>query len=263
MSETFLDKILQTTRERVARLRASTDVAALEAKARERRSRRPENALRTALKNEDRINIIAEIKRASPSKGVINDRIDVRETALNYQKGGACAISVLTEDRFFKGSIFDLETARAAVELPILRKDFIIDAIQIYEAAAAGADAILLIVAALTFEDLRDLQTSAQELGLDALIEAHTAAELETAIAAGASFIGVNNRNLHTFDVSLDVSRELIEYKPLDAVMIAESGISSRAEIEVLQRLGFDGFLVGESLMRTKTADAKLAELVS
>ena len=214
-------------------------------------------------KNNDGINIIAEIKRASPSKGIINAHVDVRETALNYQSGGACAISVLTEERYFKGSISDLETARAAVDLPILRKDFIIDAIQILEAAAAGADAVLLIVAALTLEDLRDLQALARDLGLDALVEVHAAAELETATAVGASLIGVNNRNLHTFDVSLDVSRELIKFKPADAVMIAESGISSRAEIEGLRRLGFDGFLVGESLMRTKTADAKLAELVA
>jgi indole-3-glycerol phosphate synthase len=263
MSETFLDKILETTRKRVSRLKASADAAALRSKAEEQRARRPANALRTALQQKDRINIVAEIKRASPSKGVINDRIDVREIALTYQSGGACAISVLTEDRFFKGSISDLETARAAVDLPILRKDFIIDPIQIYEAAAARSDAILLIVAALTFEDLKDLQTSARELGLDALVEVHTLAELETAIAVGASLIGVNNRNLHTFEVSLNVSRELIEHKPPDAVMIAESGISLRAEIEELRSLGFDGFLVGESLMRTKTADAKLAEFVA
>src|SRR5262249_10347201 len=150
--------------------------------------------------------IIAEIKRASPSKGTINDTIDVAETAKTYKSGGACAISVLTEEQFFEGSLDDLRVARDAIDLPILRKDFIVDDFQIYEAAAAGADAILLIVAALGFENLREFQTLARELGLDALVEVHTAAELEIATEIGARLIGVNNRDLRSFDVSLDIS---------------------------------------------------------
>jgi len=153
--------------------------------------------------------------------------------------------------------------ARAAVTLPVLRKDFLFDTYQVVEARAHNADCILIIMDALDDATAKDIEDAAIALGMDVLIEIHDRAELDRALKLRSPMIGVNNRNLHTFDVSLDVSRELIEYKPADAVMIAESGISSRAEIEELQRLGFDGFLVGESLMRTKTADAKLAELVA
>ena len=165
--------------------------------------------LRDALQK-NQINIIAEIKRASPSKGVINDEIDVAEVARNYENGGACAISVLTEEDRFKGSLDDLKTARNAVNLPILRKDFIFDEFQIYEAADAGADVILLIAAMLDDKDLANLYRLAEEiLGLDALIEIHTLEELERVKKIGAKIIGVNNRDLHSFKVSLDVSREL------------------------------------------------------
>src|SRR5262249_777489 len=158
----------------------------------------------TALSLPNRTNIIAEIKRASPSKGIINDAIDVAQTALTYQKGGACAISVLTEEQYFKGSIDDLKAVHKAVEVPILRKDFIIDEYQIVEAAAAGADAILLIVAGLGFDRLRKFQTLAHDLGLDALVEVHTREEMETATNLGAKLVGVNNRDLRSFNVSLN-----------------------------------------------------------
>lgn len=262
MSETFLDKIISKTRERVEALKAGTDINELRDIAAHRRVDRPANSFRSALEQIDRTNIIAEIKRASPSKGMINERVNVSERARSYEQGGACAISVLTEEEFFKGSIEDLKAVRKVVKLPILRKDFTIDKFQIYEAAAAGADAVLLIVAALTSENLRQFQTLAHDLGMDALVEVHTLAELEIAASIGANLIGVNNRNLRTFDVSLDVSRELIRYRPSGALMIAESGISSREQIEELKTLGFNGFLVGESLMRSDPKQKTLEALI-
>lgn len=263
MSETFLEKILESTRRRIAALSASVDITELSTRAEEMRSSRLSGSFLKTLEQGHRTNIIAEIKRASPSKGVINDQIDVRETAMEYRDGGACAISVLTEEMYFRGSLADLAAARDAVEIPILRKDFILDPVQIYEAAAAGADAVLLIVAILEPEDLQELRSLAQELGLDALIEVHSLAELEVAGSIGATLIGVNNRDLRSFDVSLDVSRELIHYKPAGSLMIAESGISSKKQIEELRPLGFDGFLIGETLMQTSGRQTTLEELVS
>ncbi|MEP7075821.1 MAG: indole-3-glycerol phosphate synthase TrpC, partial [Acidobacteriota bacterium] len=241
MKGTILEKIIEAKRARVesAKLNASSDsVIDL---AQTIRSSAMDHRLRTALSVGSRINIIAEFKRASPSKGVINDSIDLVETCVKYDKGGACAISVLTEEDFFKGSLDDLRAIRKSVDIPILRKDFIIDDHQIYEAAAAGADAILLIVAALTRDDLkRYLGLAETELGIDALVEVHTDVELKVAIDIGASLIGVNNRNLKTFEVCLDVSRELVEHKPKNSLMISESGIVSRDDITELHSLGFD-----------------------
>ena len=175
MSETFLDKIVAIKREKVERQKSETDIAALKERAFAVRQNAESHRLKTALSRKDRTNIIAEIKRASPSKGVINDTIDVAEVAKSYRDGGAAAISVLTEEDFFKGSLDDLIAVRNAVDLPILRKDFIVDEFQIYESAAAGADAILLIVAVLTAEDLRDfLRLGRDSLGMDAIVEVHT-----------------------------------------------------------------------------------------
>lgn len=252
MKSTFLEQILDHKRRRVSRLKSTSDVQAMHREAVSVRSSALPHALRDVLSNRERVNIIAEIKRASPSKGVINDKIDVVEIALSYQAGGACAISVLTEEDFFNGSLHDLKTARAATSLPILRKDFVVDEFQIFEAAAAGADAVLLIVAALSRKKLSELHALAElELGLDALVEVHDLEELNIAGDIGCKVIGVNNRSLHSFDVSLDISRTLIGYKPSDSVMISESGITVRDEISELRSIGFDGFLVGETLMRT------------
>jgi len=262
MNESFLEKILAVTREKVAARRSVVDLVELRDAADAMRSLRGERMLSKAISRTGRTNIIAEVKRASPSKGTINETIDVAETACRYESGGAAAISILTEEQFFKGSLDDLITARKVTSLPILRKDFTVDEFQIYEAAAAGADAILLIVAALRSEYLIDLQTLARELEIDALVEVHTLDELAIAAEIGASLIGVNNRNLRTFDVSLDVSQELIKHRPSGALMIAESGISSREQIDELKLLGFDGFLVGESLMRANDARQSLEGLV-
>lgn len=275
MTGTILDKIIERKRERVEQLKAEGPCDEVIVVARERRSKADTHALSTALgaahtqasslrsdapRGSDAVHIVAEIKRASPSKGVINNQIDVAAVAKYYAANGAAAISVLTEEDFFKGSLDDLRTVKAAVDLPVLRKDFTIDVYQIYESAAACADAILLIVAALTEEDLmRFRQIAEDELHMDTIVEVHSADELEIARRIGAKIIGVNNRNLKTFEVSLDVSRELIARRPIDTLMIAESGLSTREEIEELRELGFDGFLIGETLMRQPQMLAALA----
>jgi indole-3-glycerol phosphate synthase len=211
----------------------------------------------------DRINIIAEIKKASPSKGVINNNVDVVKLSKTYEASGACAISVLTEENKFHGSFEDLSDVRKAVNLPLLCKDFIFDEFQIYQAKKAGADAILLIVAMLDEEKLKNLYDFANNLGLDVLVEVHTEAELEIAKKIGAKIIGVNNRDLHTFDVSLDVSRNLIKQAPKNALMISESGISKKEEILELKLLGFSGFLIGETFMKSNNLRVEFANLLN
>jgi indole-3-glycerol phosphate synthase len=223
---------------------------------------RPSHLLSKHLQDNSKTHIIAEIKRASPSKGIINDKIDVAEVAKSYELGGATAISVLTEEDKFCGHLDDLKVARSVVDIPLLRKDFVFDEFQIREAKAAGADVILLIVAMLDDAKLLDLYNLAdRELGLDVLVEVHTREELERAKAINAKIIGVNNRDLHSFKVSLDVSRELIKFAPKDAFMIAESGLSSAEEIAELKSLGYRGFLVGETLMRSGNMSDTLRNL--
>jgi len=260
---TFLETIIEKKHSRVESEKKVRDADVLRRHALEVRSKTEPHRFRKALSQPNRVNIIAEIKRASPSKGLINDRIDVASVARSYENGSAAAISVLTEQDFFKGSIDDLKTARAATMLPILRKDFIIDEFQIYEAAEAGADAILLIAAALNDNELRKYINVADELGLDVLLEVHDLGELERAKRCCAAIIGVNNRNLHTFEVSLDVSRELALHKPADSVFISESGLSSVTEIMKLRGLGFDAFLIGETLMRSSSVVKELRELTT
>lgn len=255
MEQTFLDKIVLKTRQRVESIKREIGTDAVNLRATAARKIATPHKFRDSLSRNDRTNIIAEIKRASPSKGVINDKIDVAEIARNYESGGAAAISVLTETEYFGGSLADLSRVSQTVRIPILRKDFIVDEYQIYEAAAMGADAILLIVAALSEDELTSLRKLAQdELGMDALVEVHNRKELEIAAKIGAGIIGINNRDLHSLEVSLDVSRQLIADRPENTLMVSESGISSREEIDELKRLGFDGFLIGETLMRTANA---------
>ena len=248
---TFLTEIIELKKKRLKIAKAARDFNELKSAAFAKRETAKNYRLRENLQR-DQINIIAEIKRASPSKGIINDKIDVAETARNYESGGACAISVLTEEDKFCGSLNDLIMARTVVNVPILRKDFIYDEFQIYEAAAAGADVVLLIAAMLNDYTLGKLHILAeQDLGLDVLVEVHTLEELERVKSIGAKIIGINNRDLHSFKVSLDVSRELIKFAPKDALMISESGISEREDLHELKKLGFSGFLIGESLMRS------------
>ncbi len=253
--QTFLEEILELKKKRVeeAKLKGITF---------ERIYERVPHLLRRALLKNDKVNIIAEIKRASPSKGMINDTIDVGELARSYEAGGACAISVLTEEDRFKGSLDDLKLARETVGIPILRKDFIFDEFQIHEAKDAGADAILLIAAMLDDDSLSKLHRVAEEeLGLDALVEVHNLEELERVSAIGAKIIGVNNRDLHSFRVSLDVSRELIRHAPKDALMICESGLRTRDDLLEMRNLGFIGFLIGETLMRSGNPAEELMRL--
>ncbi|MGI8956857.1 MAG: indole-3-glycerol phosphate synthase TrpC [Chthoniobacterales bacterium] len=253
MKTSFLDQI-------VARRRAH--LATSDRTAREMPRRDPAHRFQEALRARDGAAIIAEFKRASPSLGEIRAGANAAQVIALYEAGGATAISVLTEPDFFKGSLDDLHLARATTSLPILRKDFIIDEIQITEAAAAGADAILLIVAALTDAELSGFRALAEEkLGLDALVEVHDAQEMERAIESGAKLIGVNNRNLRTFVTSLETSIELAALAPPGATLVSESGISSRADIERLQKCGYRGFLIGESLMRAADPVALLESL--
>ena len=221
--------------------------------------------LRRALESDSpQLKIIAEFKRRSPSAGIIRDDLTVSEIVRCYERGGACAISVLTDEQYFGGSVADLCAARSSTNLPLLRKDFIIDPIQILEAAIAGADAVLLIVAALDEASLSELRAFAEdELGLDALVETHTSGELRRALNAGARIIGVNNRDLRTFRVSLKTSERLIAEAPRDRIMISESGLQKADSLLRLRTLGFRGFLIGEALMREHDPEAALGDLVA
>lgn len=225
---------------------------------REAKTRANPHAFFRALSAEG-INIIAEFKRRSPSKGMIREGANPSDVARAYQVGGAVAMSVLTEEDYFAGSLDDLREVKSAVELPVLRKDFIVDEYQVYESAAAGADAILLIVAALDDESLLRLRRLAEdELGMDALVEVHTSDEMRRAAACGAKLIGVNNRDLRTFAVSLETSISLAREAPSEALLISESGLKHAADLQRLYEAGYRGFLIGETLMRADDPAAAL-----
>jgi indole-3-glycerol phosphate synthase len=207
--------------------------------------------------------IIAEVKKASPSKGLLAADFDPAGLACAYQRGGAAAVSVLTDAPFFQGSLADLESARAAVSLPVLRKDFTIDESQVLEAASHGADAILLIAAILTEQKIRDFRAAAARHGMAALVEVHNRAELDVAIAAGADLIGVNNRDLSTFEVTLATSLQLAPHMPSGALLVSESGIHGPEDIARLRDAGYSAFLIGEHLMRSGDPAAALQRLVA
>ena len=207
--------------------------------------------------------VIAEHKRRSPSRGVILETLAPREVGLAYAKAGAAAISVLTEPNSFGGSLDHLREVRAVVDCPVLRKDFIVDSWQVWETAAAGADALLLIVAALDDRTLARLLAETAEAGLEALVEVHDGEELDRALAAGAHIVGVNNRNLKTLAVSLEVSLSLADGIPEDVIAVAESGIRTGSDLARLVRAGCDAFLVGESLMTTGDPGKALAKLMA
>lgn len=258
MRPTILQEIFDQKKRRVAERRAAIDITEIREQAIQVRALSENNGLRSALESPG-INIIAEFKRASPSKGVINNTLDPSGTASKYELGGARAVSVLTEQDFFKGSMDDLIAIRRAIDLPILQKDFIFDEYQIYEAAAAGADAILLIVAMLDDQTLTRLHQIAEDvLGIDALVEVHDKVEIDRAASIGARLIGINNRDLKTFDVSLDTSRELFLLAPQHSVLVSESGLKTRDDIDALKALGFSGFLIGESLMKASDPEQQL-----
>lgn len=249
----ILTEIISSKSKRLAAAKDATPPDRLREEATEVRRSATPHAFLHALSQDSRVNIIAEFKRRSPSKGTIRANADPAIIASAYERGGAAAISVLTEEDYFGGSLDDLATARQTTTLPLLRKDFIFDEYQVHEAAAAGADAVLLIVAALSDDQLTSLRAVAEdELDLDALVEVHTSAELKRALAAGARLIGVNNRDLRTFHVSLDISLQLAREASADVLLISESGLKSRTDLLQLQAAGFKGFLIGESLMRAE-----------
>jgi len=208
------------------------------------------------------INIIAELKPASPSRGIIRDPFDPVALATSLEAAGASALSVLTEGEFFRGSLKNLRDARKNIQLPVLRKDFIFDPWQVWEARANDADSFLLIVAVLQDQQLVDLIALGRELGMEPLVEVHTSEELGRAVVAGAKIIGVNNRNLKTLDVRVETSFELIDQIPDDCVAVSESGIRSAGELAKLRAAGFDAFLLGTRLMRSSDPAAALTELL-
>jgi indole-3-glycerol phosphate synthase len=205
--------------------------------------------------------VIAEAKRASPSKGIIRADFDPAAIARSYQRGGAACLSVLTDVDFFQGSDDYLQQARAACDLPVIRKDFIVDDYQVVEARAIGADCVLLIVAALEDSQLRELNTCARELGLDVLVEVHDRDELERSLELGNILVGINNRDLHSFSTSLETTTALLPHIPADRVVVTESGIHTRADVEMMRGHGVNAYLVGEACMREPDPGSKLAEL--
>jgi indole-3-glycerol phosphate synthase len=258
VAKTILDKIMLYKREELPR----------------RKRERPETDLRAALilappprdfaaaLRQPGISLIAECKKASPSKGLLRNRYDAVALAREYQANGASAISVLTDSKFFQGKIEDLAAVRQAVKVPVLRKDFVFDSYQILEARVAGADAVLLIAALLGGNTLRDLRKEVEALGMQALVEVHSEAEVEHALEAGATVIGVNNRDLRYFEVDFETTRRLRPLIPADRVLVAESGINTPEDVRQLVEMGADAMLVGERLVRARDVGAQVRELV-
>lgn len=265
MTKDSLSEIVAHKRQVVARLRDDPSMIGIHEHAREiRKNAVPHRLLQALGADSPDLKIIAEFKRRSPSLGNIGATLSAGDAARCYDRGGACAISVLTDEKYFGGTIADLCAVRCNTNLPVLRKDFIIDPIQIHEAAIAGADAVLLIVAAMDDSSLVRLYKVAEEdLRLDAIVEVHTPDELARAMDAGAKIIGVNNRDLGTFAVSLETSERLIAEAPPDCVMISESGLQNAESLLRLRNLGFRGFLIGETLMRAADPEAALRSLTA
>ncbi|NRH43661.1 MULTISPECIES: indole-3-glycerol phosphate synthase TrpC [Pseudomonas] len=259
---TVLQKILARKAEEIAELKARTSLAELEAQARAADAPRGfARALQAQVARKEAA-IIAEVKKASPSKGVIREHFVPAEIAHSYALGGATCLSVLTDVDFFQGGDAYLQQARAACQLPVIRKDFLIDPIQVVEARAIGADCILLIVAALDDALMGELAATAKDVGLDVLVEVHDGAELERALKVlDTPLVGVNNRNLHTFEVSLETTLDLLPRIPQDRLVITESGILNRADVELMEINEVRAFLVGEAFMRADEPGQELQRL--
>ena len=256
---TFLERIVSHVRERVASGRAQISIDQLVNRPLYEMPRRD---FARSLASASGRRIIAEVKRASPSKGLIREDFDPVAIAKDYAANGAAALSVVTEERFFGGSLDSLSAIREAVSLPVLRKDFIVDPYQVVEARSFGADAILLIATILEKAQLRELHEQARALSLDTLVEVHTQEDLYSALEAGVHVVGINNRDLHTFEVDLSVSEGLLPQVPGGVLAICESGIGSVEQLRRLERSGGHVFLIGETLMRAPSPGAKLAELL-
>ncbi len=255
---TILDEIIQNTKHEVKRRRSRLSLSDVRSAAESIGLRRP--SFYKALAQPG-IKIIAEVKKASPSKGLICADFDPVRIAADYQAGGAAAISVLTDEKYFQGNLSYLDDISQVVDVPLLRKDFIVDDYQIYEARLHGASAILLLAVYLDHSQITDFLHLADNLGLDALVEVHSREELEQVLKTRARIIGVNNRNLKTFEVSLQTSHELAREIPEDKIKVAESGIFTHDDIAALQESGFDGFLIGESLMKQQDRVSALKRL--
>ena len=260
----ILQRIVAVKREEVAAARARRSLASWRDEAESAVARRGlrgfEAALRTKLAA-GRAAVIAEVKKASPSKGVLREHFVPAEIAASYEAGGAACLSVLTDERFFQGAAAYLQQARAACSLPVLRKDFMIDEYQVFEARALGADCILLIVACLDDARMADLEAAARALGLAVLVEVHDGAELDRALRLATPLLGINNRNLRSFEVTLDTTLGLLPRVPAERLLVTESGILARADVQRMRAAGVDAFLVGEAFMRAPDPGAALAEL--
>ena len=254
---TLLERILEVKRGEIARAQERSPLHRVEALA---RSAAPVRDFVGALRAK-RPAVIAEVKKASPSRGVLRAEFDPAAIARSYQAGGAACLSVLTDAQFFQGALGDLAAARGACALPVLRKDFLIEAYQVFESRAAGADCILLIAACLKKDEMLELERVAQRLGLAVLVEVHDADELETALALRTPLIGINNRNLKTFDTRLETTLELLPRIPDARLVVTESGILSPADVTRMREAGVNAFLVGEAFMRSPDPGAALVRL--
>jgi indole-3-glycerol phosphate synthase len=258
-SGSALDRILDARRASIARRKRVLPEAVLKMSVKKASPVRDFGAALTR----GGVNIIAELKKASPSRGVLREEFQAEDLAKSFQRAGAAALSVLTEEEFFQGSLKNMRDARKKIEIPVLRKDFIIDPWQVWETRGTDGDSFLLIVAALSDSVLSELLALGRELGMEPLVEVHTREELDRALVSGARILGVNNRDLRTLDISLDTSFELIEEIPADCIAVCESGIRDAFQIAALRKAGFDAFLIGEHLMTQVDPAAELSKLLS
>ena len=257
----ILNKIIATKHDEIAALMRAKPLSVVRAEAEAHAEIRDFAAAIEAQITAGKSAVIAEVKKASPSKGILRENFDPVAIAASYESGGAACLSVLTDAPYFQGSVDYLKQARAACNLPVIRKDFIVDAYQVFEARAMGADCILLIVGALELHQMQALESLAIELGMAVLVESHNAHELEAALTLKTPLIGINNRDLRSFNVSLATTTDLLKQVPKDRRVITESGIVSRADVTLLRGHGVHGYLVGEAFMRAPDPGAALAEL--
>jgi indole-3-glycerol phosphate synthase len=257
----ILERIVAVKREEIAAAKARRGEASLREEAEAHRNTRGFAAALRAKVAAGQAAVIAEVKKASPSKGVLREHFVPAEIAASYERGGAACLSVLTDERFFQGAAAYLQQARAACALPVLRKDFMVDAYQVFEARAMGADCILLIAACLDNAQMADLEAQAHALGMDVLVEVHDGAELDRALRLKTPLLGINNRNLRSFDVSLDTTLDLLPRVPLDRLLVTESGILARTDVRRMRDANVNAFLVGEAFMRALDPGKALADL--
>jgi indole-3-glycerol phosphate synthase len=258
-----LERIMAAKRAELVARKAELSAAAVERRAREAPAARPFVQALQAKMTAGKAAVIAEIKRASPSRGVLRENLDPAAIARGYEAGGAACLSVLTDREFFKGALADMEAARSACALPVLRKDFMLEAYQVFEARAHGADAILLIAACLSLTDMQALERLASGLGMAVLVEVHDAAELESALQLSTPLLGINNRDLRTFETRLETTLGLLPRIPKGRIVVTESGILSTADVARMREKGVNAFLVGEAFMRAPDPGGALRALFS